>query len=67
MEKNWEEAPPLPPISKTLATISLLKAKAQKIDELYMENGTVQVELAQFVVTKYDEARRRARNNTSIE
>lgn len=67
MEHNWEEAPPLPPISTTIAAICGINDKAQKIDDIYMDSGIANTELAQHVVRQYEETKRRARNNTEID
>lgn len=63
---DWDEAPLLPPVATTISTVCVLNAKAQKLDNMYMNNGKVQIELAKNVVGKYDDEKRRARNSTSL-
>lgn len=67
MEHDREKAPPLSPVAMTIASICVVNAKAQKIENIYMETGKIQVDLAQVVVEQYEEAKWSARNNTSIE
>lgn len=65
-EHEWEDVPPLPPLATIVAWIHGVNTKAQKINDMYMENGEMQRELATEVVKYYEEARRRAKNHKPI-